>query len=31
MLDEHSETDIARHAMTRVSRFPTSELEDRRA
>jgi hypothetical protein len=28
MLDERIDTDIARHAMTRVSRVPASELED---
>jgi hypothetical protein len=31
MLDEHLDTDIARHVMTRVSHVPTSDLEDRLA
>jgi hypothetical protein len=31
MLDERFDTDIARPAVTRVSRVPTSDLEDRHA
>jgi hypothetical protein len=31
MLDEHFDTDIARHVMTWVSLVRTSDLEDRHA